>query len=168
MPVIKMATHNAITNTAAAVLCSKTWYGSWFSSCACFNSLGFNICCNCTNDTLRFRNLSLPSRPTVRVIDALLMPYPGRSCAVVWQILTQVSMSTFHKHRKLRIEYVDRDSSVGITTRYRLDGPGIEFRPIACWDCRIESPGGHGCLCYVQTAGQSRQRNKNEAQRTRK
>ena len=25
-------------------------------------------------------------------------------------------------------KYVGRDSSVGIATRYRLDGPGIEFR----------------------------------------
>jgi hypothetical protein len=30
-----------------------------------------------------------------------------------------------HIHNEL---HVDRDSSVGIATRYRLDGPGIEYR----------------------------------------
>ena len=54
------------------------------------------------------------------------------------------------------------DSSVGIATRHRLDGPRIEIAdpsgrafysvslwPLACWDCGFESCRGHGYLCCV-------------------
>ena len=63
---------------------------------------------------------------------------------------------------------VDRDSSVGIGTRYGLDGAGIEslsqwpsgLRPIAYWDWEFEYRRGHGCLCCVcctvRTKGKAR------------
>jgi hypothetical protein len=40
-----------------------------------------------------------------------------------------------------------RDSSVGIATRYGLDGPGNESR----WEARFSGPGDHPASCTVGT-----------------
>jgi len=42
------------------------------------------------------------------------------------------------------LEFMDRDSSVGIATRYGLDGPGIEYRCEARFSATVQTgPGTH-------------------------
>jgi len=49
--------------------------------------------------------------------------------------------------------YLDRDSSVGIETRYGLDGPGIESRWGATVSAPVETgPGAHPA-CYTVGTG---------------
>jgi hypothetical protein len=43
---------------------------------------------------------------------------------------------------------VGRDSSVGIATRYRIDGPGIEFRGGELFHTRPDWPWGPPSLLY--------------------
>jgi hypothetical protein len=47
---------------------------------------------------------------------------------------------------------VDRDSSVGIATRYELDGPGIESRWGARFSAPVQTgPGAHPASCTMGT-----------------
>ena len=52
---------------------------------------------------------------------------------------------------------VTRDSSVGVATRYGLDGPGIEYR----WGARFSAsaqtaPGAHPASCTMGTGSLTR------------
>ena len=76
-------------------------------------------------------------------------------------LVTQAAQSRFHSppfstkrssFHNFHFFFVSRDSSVGITTRYGLDGPGIESR----WEVRFSAPvstdpGTHPASCTMGT-----------------
>jgi len=55
------------------------------------------------------------------------------------------SLVSYESNSVYQIKYdMGRDSSVGIATRYGLDGPGIEFRWVARFSASIQTgPGAH-------------------------
>jgi hypothetical protein len=44
-------------------------------------------------------------------------------------------------------EYMSRVSDMADASGHAVCGVGL--RPLACWDCGLESPRGHECLSFV-------------------
>ena len=85
--------------------------------------------------------------------DITTLTYSATSLSVPrisQSILQSVSDGTYKWKR------VGRDSSVGIATRYGLDGPGIESRRGEIFRTHPENPGAHPASCTTGTGSFSR------------
>ena len=79
-------------------------------------------CCCCSPHT----NKIYPHKLCSCDVSALKSPTNSMSCSCYMPII--VSTSLAHNIGVLHVRWRGRDSSVGIATRYRLEGPGIESR----------------------------------------
>jgi hypothetical protein len=56
-----------------------------------------------------------------------------------------------------QVQYVGRESSVGIATRYRLDGPGGRIPVMATFSATVQTcPGAHPAYCTKDGGSLSR------------
>ena len=79
-------------------------------------------CVHCIN-TIEFENYLFWTLYTAQVsINLTFRTFVLFLSSVTWGAYTKATESSRNKHVK-----VDRDSVVGIATRYGLDGPGIDF-----------------------------------------
>ena len=71
----------------------------------------------------------------------------------VWGCTVIVTLnSCAFTYTSLRCQQMGRDSSVGIATRYDLDGPGIESRWGAIFSAHVRTgPGAHPASCTMGT-----------------
>jgi len=84
---------------------------------------------------MRSESLTTPCFAVFQPQHLVVYPEDGRNIFFRRAITCQITMQ-YKVQFRCNLPLVDRNSSVGIATRYELDGPGIESR----WGPRFSAP----------------------------
>ena len=111
-----------------------------FESCALFNILISN---RRAFLGLNLHRLLIEVRPLLTPTAGFLSTVPAHSYHVNYSIRPATQLNMY---------FLNRDSAVGIATRYELDGPGIESRWWARFSAPVKTcPGAYPVSCTMGT-----------------